>query len=163
MAKIIVIHGPMGCGKSTIVSELVKKLPDYVLVDRAYMKDTMLKNVKSKDPKLAKKLSADAMFLIAKGLLKKGFNLILQETRLPTVKKRIGGKHKIKSFYLYCNVEEAKRRDKIRQKRYVRPKVVEEMHLKHAYPDKGDIAIDTEKNSISKTLKIILDSLSKKN
>jgi adenylylsulfate kinase-like enzyme len=149
----------MGCGKSTIVSKLVKKLPNYILVDKAYLKDTMLKKVKLKNPELAKKLSDDAVYSIAKRLLDEGFNIILQETRAPTAKKRLGTKHKIKSFYLHCTLEEAKKRDTIRQSKHVRPGVVEKMHLRHAYADKEDIIIDTEKNSVSKTVKIILDSL----
>ncbi len=159
MQKIIVIHGPMGSGKSTIVLGLVKKLPDFVLVDRAYIKDTMLKKVKAKDSKFAKKLSADAVFLIAKELLAKGYNIILQETRATAVIKALGKNNEIKSFYLYCSLREAKKRDRIRQKKHIRPKVVEQMHLKHAYADEEDISINTEKNSKSQVIKIILDSL----
>jgi adenylylsulfate kinase-like enzyme len=157
MAKIIVIHGPMGSGKSTIISKLKEKLPDFVVVDRAYIKDTMLKNLKKKDPEFVKKLSADAMFFMAKRLLKKGYNLILQEIREPAVKKNLGESHDIKSFYLHCTVEEAKKRDAQRQNKQ-RPGTVELMHSRHAYSDKNDVQIDTEKKSVDETVKIILKS-----
>ncbi|MBT3304433.1 AAA family ATPase [Candidatus Woesearchaeota archaeon] len=161
MANIIVIHGPMGSGKSTIVSKLKDKLPNYVLVDRAYIKDVMLKNIKTKNSNLAKELSKEAVFLIAKGLLKHNINIILQELRAPTVKKRVDKKHRIISFYLHCTLTEAKKRDRIRQKKYIRPKLVEEMHNKHAYPDKEDIEINTEKNSIIKTINLIINKIKK--
>ena len=161
MSKIIVIHGPMASGKSTISSKLLEMLPNYVLIDRAYLKDTMLRRVKAKDPDLAKKLSAKAMFLIARILLKQGYNVILQEIRMPVVKKRLGTKYKKTSFYLYCSLDEAKKRDLKRQSRFVRPHLVEKMHEKHAYADKGDIEINTQKNSIFKTVEIILKHIKK--
>ena len=158
MAKIIVIHGPMGSGKSTIVKELKRKLPDYVVVDRAYIKDTMLEDVKKNDSEFARKLSADAMFFMARRLLKKGYNLILQEIREPTVRNKLGESQDIKSFYLYCSVEEAKKRDASRQSKQ-RPGMVELMHKKHSYPDKADVKIDTEKNSVKETVGIILKEI----
>ena len=87
-----------------------QELPKYVLVDRAYLKDTMLKNVKLENPELAKKLSLYAMILISKELLKEGYNLILQEIRIDAVKKRLGKKHDYSSFYLKCSIKEAKKK-----------------------------------------------------
>jgi len=159
MPRIIIIHGPMGSGKSTIVSELAKKLPNYILVDRAYIKDKMLKDVKKENRDIVKKLSADAMFLIARGLLKKGYSIILQEIRLPVVKKRLDNKYNMKSFYLHCTLKEAKERDLIRQNKYVRPEIIEQMHIRNAHQDEGDIEIDTEKNSITETVNKILKNL----
>jgi len=159
MVKIIVIHGIMGGGKSTITSELIKKLPDYVLVDKAYIKDTMLKKVKKDDADFARKLSRDATYMIAKELIAKGYNLILQETRAPSVKKYLGEDNEIKSFYLHCSLETAKKRDLERQNRHVRPEIVEEMYNKHGYADEEDISINTEQKSIYETVDFILEKI----
>ena len=80
--KIIIIHGPMAAGKSTTTKELMKKLKDYTLVDRAYLKDEMLRRVKKKDKTLAKKISQDAMFLIVRKLMNHKYNILLQEVRI---------------------------------------------------------------------------------
>jgi hypothetical protein len=52
-------------------------------------------------------------------------------------------------------VDEAKKRDNKRQKKYDRPEVVEEMHAKHAYPDKEDIVVNTGELSIEQTIDTI--------
>ena len=144
----------MASGKSTISSKLEKKLKNYVLVDRAYLKDTVLSKVKARERELALKLSKDAMFFIAKRLMKRKYNIILQEIRVPSVKKYLKKeikeyKYRIKSVHLYCSLEESKRRDSIRQKRYIRPKLVEDLHRKYASSDPEDFIINTEKNSIN--------------
>ena len=74
--KILIIHGSMASGKSTISSELNKKLKNFILIDRAYLKDTMLREVKAKNPELAKQTSKEAMYLIAKKLMKHKYLLI---------------------------------------------------------------------------------------
>ena len=152
----------MGSGKSTISSELSKALPDYVLVDRAYFKDTMLTNIKKQNRELAITLSKEIMFFISKKLLGEGYNIILTEIRISKVKEMFGEKYPIHSFYLECSLEECQRRDAQRQNKYDRPERVKEMHEKHAHSDKEDIIIDTEKNSVKDCVGLILKQIEKK-
>lgn len=162
MPSLIIIHGPMCSGKSTITTELQKRLPKYILVDRAYIKDRMLGNLKKENRQLALNLSKKAMFLIAEGLIENGYDILLQEIRLPSVKKHLGDKlknYKVKSFYLKCSVKTAKKRDLERQDKHVRPETVEEMHRKHAESDDGDVVIDTEIMDLKAAVKDILKNL----
>jgi len=163
---ILIVHGPMAAGKSTITSQLEKELDDFLFVDRAYIKNVMLS--KLKDRELAKELSKKTVYLIMKGLMQQRKNIMLQEQRAPSVKKKLEKdikkyRYRVISFYLQCSVETAKKRDVKRQKRYVRPRRVELMHEKHGYADPGDILIDTEKNSIKQTVNIIKTYMRKKN
>ena len=163
--KIVIIHGPMASGKSTITNKLEKILKNYLFIDRAYIKNVMLKGLEDRD--IAKKLSKEATFLIMAGLIKLRKNMILQEMRAPQIKKHFEKEIKkygylINAFYLDCSLETAQKRDLKRQRRYVRPEVVEEMHKKHAYPDKEDIIINTEHISINKAVNIILKELNKR-
>lgn len=159
---ILIIHGPMASGKSTVTNELDKLLKDYHFVDRAHIKNVMLK--KLEDRELAKELSKKATFLTMKGLMKKKVNIMLQEMRTPQIKKHFRKEikkygYRIKSFYLECHVETAKKRDLQRQKRFVRPEVVAEMHKKHGYADKEDTVINTEKHSVKETVMKIMKEL----
>jgi adenylylsulfate kinase-like enzyme len=159
MKQIIIIHGPMASGKSTITNKLNEILKDYTFVDRAYIKDIMLGKLRKKNPDLARKISKDAMFTIMKDLMKNKQNILLQEIRLPSVKKHLKKElknYKIISFYLDCSLKTALKRDTTRQTKYKRPLTVEEMHKNHAYEDDGDIIINTEKNTIKQTIDIIL-------
>ena len=160
--KILIIHGPMAAGKSTITSKLNEKLKEYIFVDRAYIKDIMLGKLREKNPKLARQISKDAMFTIMKDLMKDKQNILLQEIRVSSVKKHLKKElkdYEIISFYLDCSLKTALKRDTTRQTKYKRPLTVKEMHKNHAYPDDGDIIINTEKNTINQTIKLILKEL----
>ena len=159
---IVLIHGPMASGKSTVTNELDKLLKNYHFVDRAYIKNVMLNKLEDRD--LAKELSKKATFLIMKGLMKTKKNILLQEMRAPQIKRHFRKEiqkysYRIKSFYLECCLETAQKRDLQRQKRYVRPEVVAEMHKKHAYSDKEDIIISTQTCSIKETVNKIVNEL----
>lgn len=159
---ILIIHGAMACGKSTITKKLENELDNFHFIDRAHIKNIML--TKLKERQLAKDLSKKAVYLIMKGLMKYRKHILLQEQRSPSIKKYLKDfikkyRYRVISIYLECSVKSAKKRDLNRQKRHIRPDIVEEMHQKHAYPDKGDIIINTEKNSISKVIKKILIEL----
>jgi adenylylsulfate kinase-like enzyme len=159
---IVIFNGAMGSGKSTITGILKEKLPEYVFVDRAYIKDIMLKHIKKKNPELARTLSRDVLFLIMDELIKNKHNILLQEIRASSIEKKFGKKlknYKIKSFYLHISLEESKLRDSIRQKRLIRPDIVEKTYKKYAFADEKDITINTQKNNIKKTVKIILDEI----
>lgn len=159
MAKIVIIRGPMASGKSTISSKLSKELTNYVLVDRAYFKDNMFKEIKKSNRELAVSLSKEVMFFIAKKLLDENYNVILTEIRSSKVKEVFGNEFSIHSFYLKCSLEECQRRDLKRQNKVIRPEVVEKMHKKHGFFDEEDVVIDTEKNSVEECLKLILNRL----
>jgi len=159
---IVIIHGPMASGKSTITNKLEKLLVNYHFIDRAYIKNIMLKKLENRE--LAKNLSKNATFLIMSGLMQSKENIMLQEMRSPQIKKHFTKEikrhgYKIKSFYLECSLKTAQKRDLKRQKRYIRPEVVAEMHKKHAYPDKEDIIINTETCPIKEIINKIMKEL----
>ena len=159
---ILIIHGSMASGKSTVTNELDKLLNNYHFVDRAHIKNVMLR--KLDDRELAKEVSKKATFLIMGWLMKKKENILLQEMRAPQIKKHFKKEikkhnYRIKSFYLECCLKTAQKRDIKRQKKYVRPDVVAEMYQKHAYSDKEDIVINTENNSLKEVVWKIVKSL----
>ncbi|MBS3147816.1 AAA family ATPase [Candidatus Woesearchaeota archaeon] len=159
---IAIVHGPMAAGKSTVTRELDENLKDFIFVDRAYIKNVML--AKLDDRELAKELSQDAVNLIMTGLMKLKKNMLLQETRAPSIKKSWRKEIKkygynVKSFYLHCTLETAQLRDIQRQKRHIRPEVVREMHRRHGYADTDDLVIDTDSFSVKQTVNKILKEL----
>ena len=77
----------MASGKSTIANKLEKLFKDYHFVDRAYIKNIMLKKL---DREMAKNLSKNATFLIIGELMKSKQNIMLQEMRAPQIKKYLG-------------------------------------------------------------------------
>ena len=160
--KIITINGPMASGKSTISNKLNEKLKNYTFVDRAYIKDIILGKLREKNPDLARKISKETTFYIMKHLMKNKQNILVQELKSKSIKKHLKNElkgYKIISIYLDCSLKTAQKRDKTRKTKYKRPLTVKEMHKKHAYADKGDIIISTEKNTIKQTINIILKEI----
>ena len=157
--KIILINGLIASGKSTLCSALIEKLNDFVFVDRAYIKETMLRRVKKNDKPLARKLSKKAVYVIVKGLMKDRYNLLLQEFSLGSLKKHLAGYiekygYEVHGFYLACSLEEAKKRD-FERKGFERPEAVENIHNEHEEFGKEGVIIDTEKCNLEQTLKIV--------
>jgi|SRR3989344_156001 len=163
---ILIIHGGMASGKSTITKALEKrlKLRKFVFIDRAYIKDIMLHHVRIEKVKLARSLSKSAVFSLVKELMPYKYNVLLQEERAPSIKKHLGKyikkyNYRIKSFYFQCSLKTAQKRNLNRNKSPVSFSFLKQMHEEHGYADKEDIIIDTEKNNISKTIKLILNEL----
>ncbi len=161
---LISIHGPMASGKSTVCSHLYNKLKDYVFVDKAYIKDTMLKRLKKTDREKAKEIANKVTIYMLKQVIPLQKNILLQEMRYCTIEKRLGdllkkNNYRIVSFYLECSIEEAKKRDLVRINGQSRSGLIDEMHSKHGFSDPQDIVINTEKNNIEQTVEIILEKL----
>jgi len=147
MAKLIIIHGPIATGKSTISKLLLENLNDYVFVDKEYFK-YMLKKIGKEN---AKKISTDTSLFIIKELMKLNKNIITQEMSMKTIFKKLknySNNYEIISFYLQCSLSTTIKRDKIRDKKSGNIE-----HIKRIYekvkPSKEDIIIDTENNSIN--------------
>jgi adenylylsulfate kinase-like enzyme len=162
MPKLILIHGVMAGGKSTLCTALDKKLKDYVFVDRAYIK----KCLKPLGSEPARKVSKKATLLILEETMKVGGNIILQEMSPSNLRKKIGPslrkyKYKVHSFHLYCALPTAMKRDVARSKK-ARPQEVKKMHELYGIPEKGDIPVNTEKMTVQQSVNIILKTIKKK-
>jgi len=158
MNKIILLNGVMAGGKSTIFESLKEKLPNYVFIDRAYFKDNILKGVKKENPALAKQISKETVYNIARPLMKEGYNLVMPEIVKNSAEKFLKDElknYEINSYFLTCSLEEAKKRDRKRQNHSIRDDVVEKNYNSQK-PNEGDIIINTEEKSIEEVLEIIL-------
>ena len=86
----------------------------------------------------------------------------MQEISESQIKKKLRRyikkyKYNILVFYLTCSLQTAIKRDSQRQK-FMRERMVRKVHISQK-PEKNDIIIDTEKNSISKVVKLIYNKL----
>ncbi len=161
----------MASGKSTIINELLqsKFFKRYVFIDTAYLKDIMLKYVKKKDRKLAIETTKKAMIIIFRKIMPKKFNILTQEISSNFINKSFKKEikkynYKIKSFYLDCSFETAKKRwIKRETAKYVKLNHAhfEKMHKKHARIDNRDCIINTEKNSPKKAAALIIKEINK--
>ena len=162
MPKIITIHGPMAVGKSTITELLRKKLPDYVYVDRPYIK----RGLKPLGKKLALKISKDASYDIIRQIMKLNRDIIVQEVSPVSLKKKLKHylkryKYEVYAFYLACSMAEAKKREKGRTKK-ARPRLLEEIHKAYSSPSKHEQVINTEKLSARRSVNFILRNIKEK-
>lgn len=157
-SKILLIHGPMGSGKSTVCKYLQEEILDYHFLDRAKIKNQELSNMKDRD--IARKISKEKIYQQIESLLEQQANILLQEFHRHQIIDRFSEQirmndYDLVSFYLYCSVETAKKRDLERQNKYVRPEVVEEKHSEYRGPDPADIPINTEINDLEQTISLI--------
>jgi adenylylsulfate kinase-like enzyme len=159
MPNIILIHGPMAAGKSTITAELRKRLPDYAYVDRPYIK----RGLKPLGRETAKKLSKAATYDIMREIMKLGRDMIVEELNPASTRKKL--KHylrtydyEIHSFYLRCSIPKAMTRDKYRSKKH-KPKLLRQIHEGYLEPDSLEQIIDTEKLSVRQAVNLILKSI----
>ena len=158
---ILLINGPMAAGKSTVCRILDEKLPDFLFLDRAYVKDVMLKKIS--DRVLARQISKDAIHQMAIELMPLKFNLLFQEHRAHSVRKALGDNiekygYRVVSICLQCDVETAIKRDWKRHRK-TRVHFVKEMHRLYGKPDTEDLIINTDKHRLEETVTMILHAL----
>jgi adenylylsulfate kinase-like enzyme len=154
MPKLILIHGPIASGKSTLSKALLNELKRFAFVDRAYMK-RMLKPIGKPE---AKAITNKAIKLIVAELMKLKKDILVQEqsrTSLKTVISKYGKSYKIYSFFLKCDLKKSIDRDKLREKSSSDVKQISSMY-ERIQPEPKDIIIDTGNNSIDKCIKLIL-------
>jgi len=154
MSKLILIDGPTASGKSSTCYALRKKLKNFAFVDREAIK-RLLKHSGRNDARILANKTVD--FLI-KNLMQLNKNILVQERNSDDLKKTIkkyGRKYKIYSFHLKCSLDEAVKRD-IKRGDNTRFSIIKRDHLLSLTKEK-DIIIDTEKNNLNKTVKIILN------
>ena len=154
MPKLILIHGPIASGKSTLSRALLKKLKGFAFVDRAYMK-RMLKPIGKPD---AKAITNKAVKLIVEELMKLGKDILVQEqsrTSLKTVINKYGKNYKIFSFFLKCDLKKSIKRAELREKTTTSKESITAMY-ERIKPEPKDIILDTGKNSINECVNIII-------
>lgn len=161
MPKIIIIHGSMAVGKSTITEQLRKRLPNYAYVDRPYIKRGLMPLGRE----LAKKLSKDASYDIIRNIMKLGRDIIIQEVSILSFRKKLKHylkryKYEIHAFHLVCSLAEAKRREKGRTKKS-KPRLLVKMHKDFPPPNKYETVVDTEKLSVRQSVNFILKNIKK--
>jgi adenylylsulfate kinase-like enzyme len=162
MPRIVNIHGLMAAGKSTIVDILNKKLKTYSYIDRAYIK----KQLRPAGKQNARKVSKKATYLLIKELMKLRKNILIQEVNPRDLKRKLRYYfskygYNMKSFYVHCSLETALVRDEQRSKK-TRPVLVKRIHARYKGQEKQDVAVNTEKLSVRKSVNLILKELKKK-
>ena len=144
---LLLINGPMGSGKSTLTKELDQRLADYTFIDRAYIKDVMLRRLKKENRPLAKQLSQEATLHLARGLMPLQKNILIQEVSPYTLQLHLGSlmqahNYRLRSFFLTCSLDTSQRRVWERGGQYTAERVKEIYLTSHAL--EGDILVDTE-------------------
>ena len=115
MRKVISIRGPTGAGKSTVYELLRRRLVDtyaWLPLNRAAIKDDMLKAVKFHDRKKAQDLSKKVIFELANE--NPEYNLLFQEFATVSIQKRLQGDYELHSFFISVSPEESFRRTSAR-------------------------------------------------
>jgi len=156
MPTLILVYGPIASRKSSICSRLLKKRK-FTFVDRANMKE-MLKPIGKEE---AKEIADKTTIFMVKELMKQKKDILVQEQNRKNLQKAVndyGKGYKTYSFFLKCRYETAIARDKLREKKLGDPANILTNYNRVKY-DKKDIIIDTEKNSIVESVKIILDKI----
>ena len=169
MKKIVIIRGKVTAGKTTTSYELAKVLSGWIFIDAWKIKE-MFEPLGLKDRTILKDTSKKAMILIMKEVIRNlGINIIVQETTQKFVKKHLKNdlkkhKYKIYSFFLDVNFKDAIKRDIQREKPTQGLKKISQKKWEQtkAQPEKGDVIINTSKNSIKKVVDIILKEIKEK-
>lgn len=169
--KIVIIRGPITSGKTTTSHELAKALPGWIFIDIWKIKE-MFEPLGLRDRTPLKSASKKAVHVIMKEVMKKlGTNIIVQETEMSVLKRRLRPylkkyNYEIYSFFLDVDFNTAIKRDIQREK--------PTMHLKkmfhsesewdkiRATAEKQDFVIDTAKHSVKEVIDIILKEIGEK-
>ncbi len=157
MPNLILIHGPIASGKSTLCKQLLKQLKGYAFVDRAYLKQ-MLKPCGKQDAKII--ANKTTMFMVEE-LMKLKKNILVQEQSRSNLKKvtnKFGVNYGVYSVYLTYDLKKAIKRDRLRKKKAGDIKTIKKNYQK-IKPDVNDVVIDTGKNGINQCIKKILLSI----
>jgi len=159
MPKILNLNGPMAAGKTTITEILHKKLKTYSYVDRSHIK----KKLKPSGRNNARKISKKASYLLIKELMKLKKNILTQEVNPTDLKKKLRPYFKdynLKSFYIYCKLDTAIKRD-IKRTKKTRSHLVRIIHSRYNGPEKGEIPINTDEMSVKQSVDLILKEIRK--
>jgi len=169
--KIILISGLSTAGKTTISYNLTKVLPDWVFIDLWAIKN-IFEPLGLKDRKDIISISKKAVITLTREVMKKmQRNIILQEAQPTSIKKYLRRElrkynYKIYSIYLTVPLKHAIKRDIKRKKPTmgIGKNWTEERWNKKIKTNlkKGDIVIDTSKNTSKAVINIILKHLNEK-
>ena len=176
-AKIVLIDGITAAGKSTTSYNLAKKLPGWLFIDVWRIKDLFesigySKGLEKKEKDFLMSLSKKATMMIAREVIRNTQrNIILQEAKIDFIKKKLGKdlkKHNYKIYVVQLRVplkEASKRGIKRKKPTSNLGKVWSEERGDYKIKrkiKKGDIVIDTFKNSPKKVVEIILKNIGEK-
>lgn len=175
--KIVLIDGLPTTGKSTTSYNLAKKLPGWIFIDNWRIKDIFepvgySKDLDKKEKDSLMNISKKATMMIAREVIRNTQrNIILQEARTDFIKKKLGRDLKKYNYDIYTvqltvQFKEAIKRNIKRKKPtlgFVKTWSEERWGDKIKRKiKKGDIIIDTSKNSPEKVIEIILKNIGEK-
>ena len=162
MKLLININGPMAIGKSTLTTKIWRHLKNWPFVDRPMIK----RGLKPLGGALSKEISKKATYEIIKDLMKidETPGIIVAELDPEIINKKIGKEmkkygYKLLPFRLICSVKEAEKREIQRQKERGGLKPIlshlRKIHSEFKHPHNFEVIIDTEKNSVDKSFKLM--------
>jgi len=175
--KIVLIDGVTTAGKSTTSYNLARKLPGWIFIDIWRIKDIFesigySKGLEKKEKDFLMALSKKATMMITREVIRNTQrNIILQEAKTGLIKKKLRKdlkKHnyKIYTVQLIVPLKEAVKRSVKRKKpgsdlgkAWSEERWNKKIKRK---TKKGDIVIDTLKNSPEKVVEIILKNIGEK-
>ncbi len=175
--KIILLDGMPTSGKSTISYELARNLPGWLFADIWRFKDIFetlgySKGLDKKEKDALEKIAKEALVKLIRGVIRKTQrNIILQDTTPKFVKKNFGKdlkkfNYNFQVIQLKVPFKEAKKRNKKRDKpdlSFMKTWTEERWESKIKKKiKKGDIVVDSFKNTPEQVVKIILKAIGEK-
>lgn len=156
MPTLLLVHGQVAAGKSTIVERLLPQLPGYVFIDRAYMKH----HLKALGQDGAKEAVRAAVYTLLEQCITRDANILAQEIAPEWVRTRLGpllDEHGycLVSYRLEASWETTLSRNETRGKN-VTPERMREIWANYPARSALDTVIDTEKTSPESIVERIL-------